>query len=501
MFHTVTLGRKVSKEDFKQRVPALRQGLLLQQARLKQHGDFPVIVLFAGVDGAGKAQTVNLLNEWMDPRLLVTRAYSAPSDEESERPPFWRFWRDLPRNGRIGMFLSAWYSAPLLDHVRDGDDTVLNRRLDEIVEMERMLVADGALILKFWMHLDRDAQASRFERMAADPLQAWRVTEEGRRNLALYDSFVASAETIVHRTSTGEAPWHLVEGTDSRYRTLHVAGILRDAVERRLNHLEALNGDAPRATDTLQPDELSAPEIESRTLFDTLDLSVTLEQKEYKQRLKAGQERLGRLHRAARARGISTLLVFEGMDAAGKGGSIRRITSALEARDCQVIPIAAPTDEEKKHHYLWRFWRHLPRAGRLTVFDRSWYGRVLVERLEGFATDAEWRRAYAEIRSFERELTDHGIVLIKFWLHISDEEQLARFEERKNTPWKAWKLTEEDWRNRARWAEYERAAHEMIERTSTRNAPWVVVEGVDKRYARVKSVETVCAALEEALAR
>jgi len=499
MFHTVTLGRKVSKEEFVSRVPALRQGLLVQQVRLRD-ANFPVIVLFAGVDGAGKVETVNLLNEWMDPRHLVTRAYSEPSDEEAERPPFWRFWRDLPPRGRIGVFLSGWYSVPLVNHVRTGDDDTLNRVLDEIVEMEQMLVADGALILKFWMHLDQKAQKKRFARLEKDPLQAWRVTEQGRKNLDLYDQFVASAETIIHRTSTGTAPWHLVEGTDHRYRSLHVAGLLHAALEERLSKRVVVTAaEPPEVVDTMTPQEISPPSSDSRTLFDTLDLTVALEQPDYKRRLKTAQERLGLLHRKARALGISTMLVFEGMDAAGKGGSIRRITSALDARDCQVIPIAAPTDEEHRHHYLWRFWRHLPRAGRLTVFDRSWYGRVLVERLEGYAKDDEWKRAFAEIRSFEGELTQHGIVLLKFWLHISPEEQLRRFEERKNTPWKAWKLTEEDWRNRARWTEYERAAHDMIERTSTRNAPWIVVEGVDKRFARVKTIEAVCERLEAAV--
>ena len=499
MFHTVNLGRKVSKDEFEARVPALRQGLLVQQVRLRA-ANFPVICLFAGVDGAGKDSTVNLLNEWMDPRHLVTRAYSEPSDEESERPQFWRFWRDLPPSGRIGVFLSGWYSVPLVSHVRTGDDKTLHRFLDEIVEMEQMLVADGALILKFWMHMDREGQRKRFQRLEKDPLQAWRVTKQGRANLAQYDQFIASAETIIHRTSTGTAPWHLVEGTDHRYRSLHVAGILHSALEARLSERVIVAKTEPPVDEDAPPREaVTPPASDSRTLFDTLDLSLVLEQTEYKRRLKEARERLGKLHREARARGISTLLAFEGMDAAGKGGAIRRITGALDARDCQVIPIAAPTDEERSHHYLWRFWRHLPRAGRLTVFDRSWYGRVLVERLEGFATEAEWRRAFAEIRSFEGELTDFGIVLLKFWLHISPEEQLRRFEERKATPWKAWKLTDEDWRNRARWTDYERAAHDMIERTSTRNAPWIVVEACDKRYARVKTIEAVCERLEAAL--
>jgi polyphosphate kinase 2 (PPK2 family) len=228
-------------------------------------------------------------------------------------------------------------------------------------------------------------------------------------------------------------------------------------------------------------------------------MTKSLTKEEYSEKLKKYQARLNLLHRKARSKKISTILVFEGWDAAGKGGAIRRTTAALDARDYQVIPIAAPTDEELAHHYLWRFWRHLGRAGRVTIFDRSWYGRVLVERIEGFAGEKEWRRSYAEINNFERELVEHGIVLLKFWVNITKDEQEARFKARQEISYKRWKLTEEDWRNRERWDDYEIAVNDMVGQTSTRIAPWVLVEGNCKRYSRIKVLKTICSRLEERL--
>ena len=193
------------------------------------------------------------------------------------------------------------------------------------------------------------------------------------------------------------------------------------------------------------------------------------------------------------------ILALEGWDAAGKGGAIRRVTHALDARMYRVIPIAAPTDEERAHHYLWRFWRHLPRLGRITIYDRTWYGRVLVERAEGFASEAEWMRAYKEINEFEEQLTEHGIVLVKYWLHISADEQLERFKERETAPWKQYKITPEDYRNREKMNLYEQAASDMIARTSTEFSPWTLVEANDKRYARIKVLRTLCDRLDAAL--
>ncbi|MFA7431962.1 MAG: polyphosphate kinase, partial [Rhodospirillaceae bacterium] len=237
------------------------------------------------------------------------------------------------------------------------------------------------------------------------------------------------------------------------------------------------------------------------TILEALDMTLSLEKDAYNERLQAGRARLHRLYRLAQDHGLSTVLMFEGWDAAGKGGAIRRMTSALDARHYKVIPVAAPTDEERAHHYLWRFWRHIARAGRFTIFDRSWYGRVLVERVEGYATTDEWMRAYNEINTFEEQLVDNGVVLGKFWLHITAEEQLKRFELRKEAPWKSWKLTDEDWRNREKWDAYETAVNDMVERTSTSKAPWTLVEANCKNHARVKVIETVGDKLEAALLR
>jgi polyphosphate:AMP phosphotransferase len=516
MFRTAELGQKISKSEYKLREPVLRQELLELQQDLYRCGEFPVIIVFAGVDGAGKGETVNRLNEWMDPRWIVTRAYDDPSDEERERPEYWRFWRDLPPKGRIGLFLSSWYSRPLLDRVYDKDtEPVFDERLDRILAFEKALADDGALILKFWMHLSQDAQKRRLKKLEKDPLTSWRVTQRDWDHWHIYDKFEAAAERAIMRTSTGLASWTIVEGEDACYRSLTVGLFVRDEIRKRLDEfrkrkrvmeelalLASADADPPPSVTIEAGMNLAAgpgAPLRVATVHSRLDMSLALGKSDYKQQLKEQQARLNLLHRTALKKNTSTIVVFEGPDAAGKGGAIRRITAALDARHYQVIPIAVPTDEERAQHYLWRFWRHLSRAGRITLFDRSWYGRVLVERVEGFATEEEWRRAYAEINEFEQQLTRHGIVLLKYWVHITKDEQFRRFKERETIPHKQWKLTEEDWRNREKWEAYELASNDLIEHTSTNAAPWVMVEGNDKPYARIKVISTLCDRLEAAL--
>jgi polyphosphate kinase 2 (PPK2 family) len=243
--------------------------------------------------------------------------------------------------------------------------------------------------------------------------------------------------------------------------------------------------------------------------LDTLDLDLRLSRAEEAKRLAAAQTRLVWLRlslggqvgsgRAAPALGPPLCVVFEGWDASGKGGCIKRLTAPLDPRHVRVASYAAPTHHEKRHHFLWRFWPALPGWGGMAVLDRSWYGRVLVERVEGFATEEQWQRAYDEICEFERTLVAEGMILVKFWLHLSEQEQLTRFERRSRDPLKQWKLTEEDWRNREKRVPYEAAVEEMLERTDTSYAPWCLVEGDSKRWARVKVVETVTAAIEDGL--
>lgn len=530
MFRTAELGRTVSKEGFHEAVPALRAALLDVQQALLGDPSFPVIVVFGGVDGAGKSETINLLNEWLDPRWLITHAYGKPSDEMLERPEFWRYWRDLPPKGRIGLFLSCWYSHPLLDRVHGrSTEAVFDEALERIIAFEQCLADDGALIIKFWMHLGRDAQKTRLKALEKDPLTRWRVSQTDWDHWHLYDKFIAGAERVIMRTSTGKAAWHIVEGLDKRYRSLTVATIIVDAIRNHMSEIalrrkmeaeraasrveagaeaqaidDAATAEAASASGTDAPADAPRAKVVALprvTVLSRLDMTQTLDKKTYSQRLETYQGRLNQGCRRAKELGVSMMLVFEGWDAAGKGSTIRRLTGGLDARDFQVIPFAAPTDEERAQHYLWRFWRHLSRAGRVTIYDRSWYGRVLVERVEGFASEPEWKRAYAEINDFEDQLVRHGIALCKFWIHITREEQLARFEAREQTIYKQWKLTAEDWRNREKWDDYENAVNDMVERTSTTQAPWTLVEGNDKRYARIKVLRTACEAIAAGIER
>jgi polyphosphate:AMP phosphotransferase len=505
MFQTAELGQKVSKRDFKQQELELWENLLALQQRLRKEGNFPVIVDFAGVRGAGKGSSVNLFNRWMDARWIVTHAYTEPSDEERERPIFWRFWRHLPPSGQIGLYMSGRYSSPLLDYVYGKINEVdLMHALDRINNFEKALADDGAMVLKFWMHISRKVQKHRLESLENDPLRSWRMLPEDWKHWEMYDKFVNAAERIITYTNTGHAPWEIIEGEDFNYRSLRVGDIFQQRLERHLmseqyrqKYLSEMRQQFHERATEDETDNNNGSGV--KTIMDQLDLSLSLPKKEYRKKLAVLQARLAGLQQQAARKKISTTLIFEGPDAGGKGGAIRQITGALDARYYKVYPFAAPTDIEKAHHYLWRFWNCIPRAGRMTIFDRSWYGRVLVERIERFAGDDEWRRAFAEINDFEDQLIHHGVVLLKFWMHISKDEQLRRFKSREETPHKRWKLCEEDWRNRERWDDYALAAHEMIQQTSVRKSPWILVENENKPYGRIKVLEAVCDALDQAV--
>jgi len=502
MFRTAELGQTVSKQEFKDRARQLRQRLLEAQILLSREAGFSVMIDFAGVDGAGKGSTVSLLHDWLDTRLLTTNAYGPLTEAQRERPRFWRFWWGIPRKGRTGLNLSGRYSQPILDRV---DERISAKEYDaelrRIQAFERALADDGTLVLKFWMHLSREAQKSRLEALEADPEQAWRVSAKDWAHWEIYDRFIDTAERTITATNTDYAPWHIVEGLDQNFRILTVAQIILNALESRLG----LSNTSPAPellidVDAMQMDDPLPSRPEGLvTVLSALDMSPKLSKAAYGQKLSKQQGRIHLLQRKALQKGRSTIVVFEGPDAAGKGGVIRRIIPTLDARNYRVLQYGAPTDDEHAHHYLWRFWRHLSRSGRLTIFDRSWYGRVLVERVEGLASDNEWRRAFAEINDFEDQLIEHGTVLVKFWMHITPEQQLARFEDRKEKTYKRWKLTTEDWRNRSSWYDYEKAAHEMVKYTSTHVSPWELVPANDKKYARVTVLETLCDLLEKAL--
>jgi polyphosphate:AMP phosphotransferase len=491
MFESAELGHSVAKAVWKKEVPSLREALLDVQYDLMDDAGFPVIILVGGVDGAGRSETVNLLNEWMDPRFIATHGMGEPTDEEKERPRMWRFWRSLPPKGRIGIFFGSWYTQAILRRVYgENDNADLDQAMEDAVRFERMLTEEGALVLKFWMHLSKKKQKKRLTALEQDPKTRWRVTERDWQHYKLYDKFVVVCERALRHTSSANAPWIIVEGEDEYYRGLTVGKTILHAVRQRLaNPAVAAEISAPPLM----------PPIDSLHVLKSLDLTQNLDRKDYEARLEEYQGRLNLLTRHNKYKNHSVVVVFEGNDAAGKGSAVRRITQALDARFYHVAPIAAPSEEERSQPYLWRFWRHMPKRARLQIFDRSWYGRVLVERVEGYCSRSDWMRAYGEINDFEEQMVRHGIIVVKFWLSISQEEQLKRFKAREQTPFKRFKITDDDWRNRDKWAEYEQAVCDMVDRTSTEIAPWTLVEANDKYFARIKVLKTLCERIEAGL--
>jgi polyphosphate:AMP phosphotransferase len=494
MLESAEIGHKVPKRVYAREEPKLRELLLNAQFDLSQSGRGPLLLVISGVEGGGRGETANKLTEWMDPRHIHVVAFGPRAPEEAARPPAWRYWRSLPPKGKIGILMNAWYNEATLAHVQGKIDAdQVNTRVQAIREHEQMLTDEGFVLLKFWIHLSRAAQKQRLQELEHDPTTAWRVTREDWKAYRIYNKAHELWESLLRETSTGVAPWHIVEGTDGRYRYLTVGKILLDVLRTTL---------APRPTTPKHAITPPAPSvIDNVKLIRDLDLSKKLPVKDYDRALEKHQGKLATLTRHKRFAKRSLILVFEGVDAAGKGGAIRRVTGALDARQYVTVPVAAPTEEERAFPYLWRFWRNVPRYGGITIFDRSWYGRVLVERVEGYCSVYDWMRAYDEINQFEEQLTRGDAVVVKFWLQISKAEQLRRFKARERSPFKRFKITADDWRNRKKWNAYEQAVCDMVDRTSTEIAPWTLVEAEDKYYARIKVLQTIAGRVKQALDR
>jgi polyphosphate:AMP phosphotransferase len=490
MFEAAELGAEVDRQTWNKEAPVVREALLQAQRELAA-SRYSCVILVSGVEGAGKREVVDFLLTWMDARGVNTHVLREPTEEEKERPEYWRFWRRLPPAGRSAIFLGSWYTRHVIDRVfGKTDEKDLDQALDRIVEFERMLAHENVILVKLWMHVAKKTQRKHFEELEKKKSTRWRVTKRDWKFFRHYDRFRQVSEHALRRTSLGEAPWHIVEAAEQRHRNITVARAVIESIRSRLETPAERSGKVVK---------LAPLPREEKTLLSEVDHSLSVDPKTYERKLPRLQGRLHRLAGRLPAAGKSLILVFEGPDAAGKGGAIRRLTAAMEAGSWEAIAVAAPTDEERAHPYLWRFWRHLPRAGRVTVYDRSWYGRVLVERVESLARAEEWQRAFSEINAFEEQLAEAGNLILKFWLAITQEEQLRRFKDRQTTPFKQYKITEEDWRNRAKWDAYEQAACEMFEKTSTAIAPWIIVEADDKFYARLKVLKKVTRALEKEL--
>lgn len=487
MLETVDLDAKLSKEEYKQLLDALDLRLPELQRKLRAAG-VPALIVFEGWDAAGKGSAMSRLLQPLDPRGYKVHTVTAPTTEEQMRPPMWRFWVKLPARGIVGLFDRSWYRQVLDDRVEgklsEGDLLATDER---IRVLERQFADDGGVIVKFFLHISKKEQAKRFKKLEQDPVYSWKVGKTERRRHKKYGDYVDAIEDMLRETSTPYAPWTIVPATDKRFASVKVAETLVAAFDEAL----ARAGRKPAGPPKMPPRRTSP--------LDRADLTQSIPRDAYEKELPELQEEIRRLqHRCYRER-TPVVILYEGWDAAGKGGSIRRLTREMDPRGYEVVPVGPPQGDEKARHYLWRFWRALPKAGHLTIFDRTWYGRVLVERVEGFAKPEEWQRAYREINEFEAQLVDFGTVLVKLWLHIGKDEQLARFEDRQKRPEKQWKITEEDWRNREKWDQYWAAVSDMIERTSTAHAPWTIVEANDKLFARIRALRTVAEAIETRL--
>jgi polyphosphate:AMP phosphotransferase len=491
MFESAEIEHDIDKATFEERLPQLRTDILNAQFELIEAQAFPTILLFSGMEGTGVVDTLTSAYTVLDARHVIASAFDRPTEEESERPRMWRYWHMLPPKGEMGVYIGAWYSAPLTNRVLDRSSVAeFGQQLERIKNFENMLAAEGALILKFWLHLDKNEQKKRLRKLVRSARTSWRVEDSPWGGSKRYKDVKLAAEEMMRVTNTDHAPWITVNASNRHYRGLTIATTILNAINARLARTDK------EATVTAP---VSLPALNEHNVLTALDLSLQLEKQTYKEQLAKYQDRLNKLLSRKKFKKRSLVLVFEGNDAAGKGGAIRRVIQFMDPRRYRVNQFAAPTDEEKAQPYLWRFWRRLPRQGDIAIFDRSWYGRVLVERVENFCSEADWRRAYGEINDFETEMSDAGAIVVKFWLAIDKDEQEARFQAREETGYKRYKITDEDWRNREKWDEYATAVCDMIDHTSTSIAPWTLVEANDKYHARVKVLKTICERLEKRL--
>ncbi|HIR57205.1 MAG TPA: polyphosphate:AMP phosphotransferase [Candidatus Gallacutalibacter pullicola] len=494
MLEKVNLEKKINKETYKKEITHLQEELSVLQQKLKEAG-LPVIILFDGWGAAGKGSLISRLIQNFDPRGFKVYSNDTPEEFEKRRPLLWRYWQEIPARGQISVLDRSWYQDVSISRIEENlsREEVL-RRINSIKIMERQLTDDGYLVLKFFLHISQKEQKARFDKLDEDKDTEWRVTERDRRRNREYDKYFQAFDEMIGYTDTPNAPWHILACHDKYAARLDLFHIVRNAIRDALARREK-ERPAP-SPEIIMPKTFN---LVSMPQLSEIPLDKTLDKEKYRKQLDHLQQQLSDLHNRIYRKKVPVVIGYEGWDAAGKGGNIKRVAAALDPRGYEVNPVSAPTKEELAHQYLWRFWRNLPKTGHIAIFDRTWYGRVMVERIEGFCTEDDWHRAYREINEFEQELYDWGAVVIKFWLHIDKDEQLARFNDRQNTPEKRWKITDEDWRNREKWPQYEEAVNDMLRYTSTDFAPWHIIESQDKRYGRIKALKIIISEIEKRL--
>lgn len=476
------------EEELDERLHAARSKLSVLQMQIKEHG-LPVLVLFEGWGTAGKGSVLGKVIKNIDPRFFKVATMDEPTEEEGRKPFLYRYFVKIPAKGKFEFLDSGWMDEVVKDVLHDKiGEKEYKKKIESVKRFERQLTDNGYLVMKFFFQISRKEQKKRIEVLKENKDTRWRVSGDEDWQNKHYDKCMHVFDRYLNDTNSPADPWYIVDAKNRKWAELQVLETLVSGIETALKNSNL-------AVPLLQ----NVFPIEKIPKLSEISLDKELSEEEYKKELKNLQSKLSELHNRLYRRKIPVVIAYEGWDAAGKGGNIKRITEALDPRGFEVHPIASPLPNEKARHYLWRFWNRLPKTGHIAIFDRTWYGRVMVERLEGFCSENEWQRAYNEINEFEKELSDWGAVIIKFWVQIDKDTQLARFEERQNTPEKQWKITDEDWRNREKWDLYETAVNEMLKKTNTTYAPWHVLESNDKKYARIKALKIVIDAIEAAL--
>lgn len=481
-------GEKPSAEELDRRLDEARLKLAAKQIAIKDK-KLPVMVVLEGWGAAGKGSVLGRIIKNMDPRFFKVSVMSEISEEEKRKPFLYRHFVRIPEAGQFMFFDGSWMDEVTGDYLKGKlKKKQYEQRITSIKRFERQLTDNGYLLMKFFFHIGEKEQKKRIDELLEDKNTKWRVSSDDLWQNKNYDKCLKVYDEFLEETNSPSAPWYLIDSKNKKWAELQMLELLLKGIDTAL-------GNEPHAVPILQN---TFPLNEQAKLADIV-LDKALSDKEYKKELKACQKRLRDLHNEIYRKKIPVIITYEGWDAAGKGGNIKRIAAALDPRGYEVHPIASPLPHEKARHYLWRFWNRLPKDGHIAIFDRTWYGRVMVERLEGFCSENDWQRAYNEINEFEKELYDWGAVIIKFWVQIDKDVQLERFTFRQNTPEKQWKITDEDWRNREKWDLYEEAVDEMLQKTNTTYAPWFVLESNDKKYARIKALKTIIQEIEKNL--
>lgn len=435
--------------------------------------NIPVLILIDGWESSGKGYVLNHIVRELDARALNVHVFGSADAEDRLHPFSWRFWTRLPAKGDFAIFDRSFYFH-LFDNPDLSPESIMKKN-GYFVQVERTLRDDGMILIKFFLQISEETQKERIETLLKDKNEKFLVTKDDLRQNKNYKHFLHHIDYVLTVSDTCFAPWNVISAEDKKLAAKEVMGLSIRAIQEGIARLES------------QEAEMKAwqrPPLTVPNLLQNLQTDLKLKSSKYNRVIEGLQKEAGQVLYDLHNQNIRSVLVFEGMDAAGKGGAIKRLTKWMDPRFYEINPTSAPSVSEKDHHYLWRFYNNFPVKGRMAIFDRSWYGRVMVERVEGFAYPAEWERAYQEINAMEQELIESGTLIIKYFLYIDSNEQLERFEER--TREKPYKITDEDWRNREKWDQYLLAFNEMLDRTSVKKAPWVVVEGNDKKYARVK---------------